>query len=32
MEPMDALEDAEGIAAFGAAMAEEGPNIPWEQG
>lgn len=26
-----ALEDAEDIAAFDAAMAEEGPNIPWEQ-
>jgi len=28
---MTALEDAEDIAAFDAAMAEEGPNIPWEQ-
>ena len=28
---MDALEDAEDIAAFDAAIAEEGPNIPWEQ-
>lgn len=28
---IDALEDAEDIAAFDAAMAEEGPNIPWEQ-
>lgn len=28
---MDALEDAEDIAAFDAAMAEEGPNIPWAQ-
>lgn len=28
---MDALEDAEAIAAFDAAMAEEGPNIPWDQ-
>ncbi len=28
---MDAVEDAEDIAAFDAAMAEEGPNIPWEQ-
>lgn len=28
---MDALEDAEDVAAFDAAMAEEGPNIPWEQ-
>jgi len=26
-----ALEDAEDVAAFDAAMAEEGPNIPWEQ-
>jgi len=26
-----ALEDAEDIAAFDAAMNEEGPNIPWEQ-
>jgi antitoxin Phd len=25
------LEDAEDIEAFDAAMAEEGPNIPWEQ-
>ncbi len=28
---MAALEDAEDVAAFDAAMAEEGPNIPWEQ-
>ncbi len=28
---MAALEDAEDIVAFDAAMAEEGPNIPWEQ-
>jgi len=28
---MTALEDAEDAAAFDAAMAEEGPNIPWEQ-
>ena len=28
---MTALEDAEDIAAFDAAMTEEGPNIPWEQ-
>ena len=28
---MDALEDAEDTAAFDAAMAEEGPNIPWDQ-
>ena len=26
-----ALEDVEDVAAFDAAMAEEGPNIPWEQ-
>ena len=26
-----ALEDAEDVAAFDAAMAEDGPNIPWEQ-
>ena len=26
-----ALEDAEDVTAFDAAMAEEGPNIPWEQ-
>lgn len=26
-----ALEDAEDVAAFDAAMHEEGPNIPWEQ-
>lgn len=28
---MTALEDAEDVAAFDEAMAEEGPNIPWEQ-
>lgn len=28
---MTALEDAEDGEAFDAAMAEEGPNIPWEQ-
>lgn len=28
---MTAFEDAEDVAAFDAAMAEEGPNIPWEQ-
>lgn len=28
---MVALEDAEDVAAFDAAMAEEGPNIPWAQ-
>lgn len=26
-----ALEDAEDVTAFDAAMAEEGPNIPWAQ-
>jgi len=26
-----ALEDAEDVAEFDAAMSEEGPNIPWEQ-
>lgn len=30
-ELMEALEEAEGVAAFDAAMAEEGPNIPWDQ-
>lgn len=30
-EFMAALEDAEDVEAFDAAMAEEGPNIPWEQ-
>ena len=30
-ELMEAFEDAEDIAAFDAAMAEEGDNIPWEQ-
>ncbi|MCK0112848.1 type II toxin-antitoxin system Phd/YefM family antitoxin [Ornithinimicrobium sp. F0845] len=28
---MEAAEEAEDVAAFDAAMAEEGPNIPWEQ-
>ena len=28
---MDALEDAEDIAAFDAALAEGGEAIPWEQ-
>jgi len=28
---MTALEDAEDLAAFDAAMAEEGDNIPWDQ-
>ncbi len=27
----DALEDAEDVAAFDEAMADEGPNIPWAQ-
>ena len=26
-----ALEDADDVAAFDAAMDEEGPNIPWDQ-
>lgn len=26
-----ALEDAEDVAAFDAALEEEGPNVPWEQ-
>lgn len=29
-ELMNALEDAEDVAAFDIAMKEEGPNIPWE--
>lgn len=28
---MEAFEDAEDAVAFDAAMAEEGPNIPWDQ-
>lgn len=28
---LSALEDVEDVAAFDAAMEEEGPNIPWEQ-
>jgi prevent-host-death family protein len=28
---MEALEEAEDVAAFDAAMTEEGGNIPWEQ-
>ena len=28
---LDALEEAEDIAAFDASLAEEGDNIPWEQ-
>ena len=30
-ELLDAFEEAEDVAAFDAAMAEEGDNIPWEQ-
>lgn len=30
-ELMRALEDAGDVAAFDAAMAEDGPDIPWEQ-
>jgi prevent-host-death family protein len=30
-ELMEALEDAEDVAAFDAAMGEDGANIPWEQ-
>ena len=29
-ELMAALEDAQDVAAFDAAMEEDGPNIPWE--
>lgn len=28
---LEALEDADDVAAFDVAMAEEGPNVPWEQ-
>ena len=28
---MDAAEEVEDAAAFDSAMAEEGPNIPWDQ-
>ena len=28
---LDALEESEDVAAFDAAMAEKGNNIPWEQ-
>lgn len=28
---LEALEDAEDVAAFDEAMSEEGPNIPWAQ-
>jgi len=30
-ELMEALEEADDVAAFDVAMAEEGPNIPWDQ-
>ncbi len=30
-ELMDALEEADDVAAFDAAMTEEGPSIPWDQ-
>ena len=30
-ELLEAFEEAEDVAAFDAAMAEEGDNIPWEQ-
>jgi antitoxin Phd len=30
-ELMEALEEAEDVEAFDAAMAEEGPSIPWEE-
>jgi len=30
-EMMAALEDVEDVAAFDSAMAEEGPNIPWDE-
>jgi antitoxin Phd len=30
-ELMDALEESEDVTAFDAAMAEDGPDIPWEQ-
>ncbi|MGB8381922.1 MAG: type II toxin-antitoxin system Phd/YefM family antitoxin [Dermatophilaceae bacterium] len=30
-ELLDALEEIQDITAFDEAMAEEGPNIPWEQ-
>jgi len=28
---VDALEEAQDVEAFDAALAEEGPNVPWEQ-
>ncbi len=30
-ELLEAFEQAEDVAAFDAALAEEGPSIPWEQ-
>jgi PHD/YefM family antitoxin component YafN of YafNO toxin-antitoxin module len=30
-ELIAAIDDADDFAAFDAAMAEEGPNIPWDQ-
>ena len=30
-ELLEAFEEAEDVAAFDAAMAEEGANVPWEQ-
>lgn len=30
-ELIEALEEVEDVAAFDAAMAEEGPNIPWDE-
>lgn len=30
-ELMDALEEAEDVAAFDAAMTEEDSNVPWDQ-
>ncbi|HRV59691.1 MAG: type II toxin-antitoxin system Phd/YefM family antitoxin [Solirubrobacterales bacterium] len=30
-EMMEALEEIEDVAAFDQAMAEEGPNIPWDE-
>jgi PHD/YefM family antitoxin component YafN of YafNO toxin-antitoxin module len=30
-ELIAAIDDADDVAAFHAAMAEEGPNIPWDQ-
>lgn len=29
-ELMEALEEAEDVAAFDAAMTEEGPSVPWD--